>query len=401
MTIRPADLPDARGYFGRYGGRFVPEVLVPCLDELEAAYREILADSSFQSELARLLVVYAGRPTPLYLAARLTEKCGGARIYLKREDLAHTGAHKINNALGQGLLARRMGKKRIIAETGAGQHGVAAATICAMLGLDCVVYMGEDDIHRQSLNVFRMKLLGAEVRPVTSGTRTLKDAINEAIRDWVTNVETTFYLFGSIVGPHPYPMIVRDFQSVIGREAREQVLAVEGRLPDHVVACTGGGSNSMGIFYAFLEDIAVRLVGVEAAGRGLETGQHGATLALGEPGVLHGSLSYLLQDEWGQVKGTHSISAGLDYPGVGPELAHYKDTGRASFVAVDDTQALEGFNLLCRLEGIIPALESAHAVYHGSSLAAARPAEEIIMVNLSGRGDKDIGTVADALGVTL
>ncbi|MDO8688653.1 MAG: tryptophan synthase subunit beta, partial [Dehalococcoidia bacterium] len=311
-------MPDARGYFGPYGGRFVPEVLAPCLDELESAYREVREDKGFQGELANLLASYAGRPTPLSFAERLTEKCGGARIYLKREDLAHTGAHKINNALGQGLLARRMGKQRIIAETGAGQHGVATATVCAKLGLECVVYMGEEDVRRQSLNVFRMKLLGAEVRPVASGTRTLKDAINEAIRDWVTNVESTFYLFGSVVGPHPYPMMVRDFQSVIGIEAREQILALEGRLPDHVVACTGGGSNSMGIFFAFLEDSGVRLIGVEAAGRGLETGQHAASLLAGRPGVLHGSLSYLLQDQWGQVLSTHSISAGLDYPGVGP-----------------------------------------------------------------------------------
>ncbi|MDP2935072.1 MAG: tryptophan synthase subunit beta, partial [Dehalococcoidia bacterium] len=325
----------------------------------------------------------------------------GARIYLKREDLAHTGAHKINNALGQGLLAKRMGKSRVIAETGAGQHGVATATVCAMLGQECVVYMGEEDVRRQSLNVFRMKLLGAEVRTVVSGTRTLKDAINEAIRDWVTNVENTHYLFGSVVGPHPYPMIVRDFQSVIGRESREQILAREGRLPDYVVACTGGGSNSMGIFYAFLEDAQVGLIGVEAAGRGIETGDHAASLAAGRPGVLHGSLSYLLQDDNGQVRGTHSISAGLDYPGVGPELSYYRDTGRASFVAVEDAQALEGFQALCRTEGIIPALESAHAVYHAMQLASQRPANEIILVNLSGRGDKDMGTVAEVLGVGL
>lgn len=401
MEIRPSDLPDARGYFGRFGGRFVPEVLVPALDELEQAYRQARADRGFQDELALLLASYAGRPTPLYFAARLTDRCGGARIYLKREDLAHTGAHKINNALGQGLLAKRMGKSRVIAETGAGQHGVATATVCAMLGQECVVYMGEEDVRRQSLNVFRMKLLGAEVRTVVSGTRTLKDAINEAIRDWVTNVENTHYLFGSVVGPHPYPMIVRDFQSVIGRESREQILAREGRLPDYVVACTGGGSNSMGIFYAFLEDAQVGLIGVEAAGRGIETGDHAASLAAGRPGVLHGSLSYLLQDDNGQVRGTHSISAGLDYPGVGPELSYYRDTGRASFVAVEDAQALEGFQALCRTEGIIPALESAHAVYHAMQLASQRPAKEIILVNLSGRGDKDMGTVAEVLGVGL
>ncbi len=401
MEIRPVDLPDARGYYGRFGGRYVPEVLVPVLDELEEAYRQARADQGFQVELDRLLASYAGRPTPLYFAERLTRQSGGARIYLKREDLAHTGAHKINNALGQGLLAQSMGKRRIIAETGAGQHGVATATVCAMLGQECVVYMGEEDVRRQSLNVFRMKLLGAEVRPVSSGTRTLKDAINEAIRDWVTNVENTHYLFGSVVGPHPYPMIVRDFQSVIGREAREQMLALEGRLPDHVVACTGGGSNSMGIFYPFLEDARVNLIGVEAAGRGLESGDHAASLVAGRPGVLHGSLSYLLQDQWGQVRSTHSISAGLDYPGVGPELSYYKDAGRARFVAVEDGQALEGFQALCRSEGIIPALEPAHAVYHAIQMASQLPADEMILVNLSGRGDKDMGTVAEALGVSL
>ncbi|MDP2728606.1 MAG: tryptophan synthase subunit beta [Dehalococcoidia bacterium] len=401
MGIRPADLPDARGYFGPFGGRFVPEVLVPALDELEAAYRQVREDRGFQEELASLLASYAGRPTPLYLAERLTERCGGARLYLKREDLAHTGAHKINNALGQGLLAKRMGKRRVIAETGAGQHGVATASVCAMLGQECVIYMGEEDIQRQALNVFRMKLLGAEVRPVASGTRTLKDAITETLRDWVTNVETTYYLLGSVVGPHPYPMMVRDFQSVIGREAREQILALEGRLPDHVVACTGGGSNSIGIFYHFLEDTQVELIGVEAAGRGLVTGEHAASLTAGQPGVLHGSFSYLLQDQWGQIRSTHSISAGLDYSGVGPELSYYKDTGRARFVAVEDGQALEGFQTLCRSEGIIPALEPAHAIYHAISLASQRPSSEIVLVNLSGRGDKDMGTVAEALGVTL
>jgi tryptophan synthase beta chain len=397
MRVRD-NLPDSRGYFGPFGGRFVPEVLVPLLEELEGAYAEAKWDQGFQSQLAQLLTYYAGRPTPLYFAARLTQECGGARIYLKREDLAHTGAHKINNALGQGLLAKRMGKRRVIAETGAGQHGVATATVCAMLGLDCVIYMGQEDMQRQAPNVLRMRLLGAEVREVSSGSRTLKDAINEAIRDWVTNVATTYYLFGSVVGPHPYPMMVRDFQAVIGREARQQVLEMEGRLPDYVVACVGGGSNAMGIFHPFREDAEVKLVGVEAAGRGLTTGQHAASLAAGQPGVLHGSLSYLLQDGDGQVLGTHSVSAGLDYPGVGPELSYYKEEGRACFVAVEDAGALEGFRLLCRTEGIVPALEPAHAIYHAASLAAGLSHQGIVLVNLSGRGDKDLEVVAEALG---
>jgi tryptophan synthase beta subunit len=374
---------------------------MPAHARLAAAYEEARADPAFQEELSSLLRHYVGRPTPLYHARKLTEAAGGAQIYLKREDLAHTGAHKINNALGQGLLARRMGKRRIIAETGAGQHGVATATVCAMLGLNCIVYMGEIDVARQSLNVFRMKLLGAEVRPVRSGSRTLKDAINEAIRDWVTNVETTYYLIGSVVGAHPYPTIVRDFQSVIGREARAQCLEQAGRLPTAVVACVGGGSNAMGIFHPFLDDRDVRLIGVEAAGHGLETGRHAATLTAGRPGVLHGARSYLLQDEHGQVLEAHSISAGLDYPGVGPEHAYLKDAGRAQYVAVTDGQAMEGFQLLCRTEGIIPALEPAHAIYAAVELARSMSPDDLVLVNLSGRGDKDMGTVAGALGVTL
>jgi tryptophan synthase beta chain len=393
--------PDLKGHFGAYGGKFVPETLMPALAELEAEYAVAAADPHFRQELDRLLGVYAGRATPLYRAPRLSERMGGAQIYLKREDLAHTGSHKINNALGQGLLAARMGKRRIIAETGAGQHGVATATVCAMLGLDCVVYMGEEDIHRQSLNVFRMKLLGAEVRPVITGSRTLKDAINEAIRDWVTYVDTTYYLIGSAIGPHPYPLMVRDFQSVIGRETREQMLAATGKLPSAVVACVGGGSNAIGIFHPFLEDTAVQLIGVEAGGLGLATGKHAATLMAGQPGVLHGTAMYLLQDEHGQVRETHSISAGLDYPGVGPEHSLLKDIGRATYVAVDDWQALDGFKLLCETEGIIPALESAHAVYYGAQLAATYPAGASVVINISGRGDKDMHTVAEALGVKL
>ena len=394
-------LPDKRGYYGPYGGRFVPETLIPALVELEAAYAEALADATFQAELEALSRHYVGRPTPLYHARKLSQRLGGATILIKREDLAHTGAHKINNALGQGLLAQRMGKGRIIAETGAGQHGVATATICAMLGLDCVVYMGEEDIQRQSLNVFRMKLLGAEVRPVGSGSRTLKDAINEAIRDWVTNVRTTHYLLGSVVGPHPYPMIVRDFQSVIGQETRQQVMAAWGRLPDCIVACVGGGSNALGMFRAFVGDESVRLIGVEAAGRGLEHGEHAATLVAGRPGVLHGAMSYLLQDEHGQVRETHSIAAGLDYPGVGPEHSYYKDTGRVSYVAVTDDQSLEGFKLLSVSEGIIPALEPAHAIYYASTIAPTMKSDQLLIINLSGHGAKDIPVVAQALGMNL
>jgi tryptophan synthase beta chain len=394
-------LPDDRGRFGDYGGKFVPETLMAALDELEQAYRWVKRDPEFQQRLSHLLHTYAGRPTPLYYAENLSRHCGGAKIYLKREDLAHTGAHKINNALGQALLARHMGKDRIIAETGAGQHGVATATVCAMLGLQCIVYMGAEDIQRQSLNVFRMRLLEAEVIPVESGTRTLKDAINEAIRDWVTNVETTHYLIGSVVGPHPYPMLVRDFQSIIGREARQQVLEGEGRLPGYVVACVGGGSNAIGTFYEFINDDAVQLIGVEAGGEGVETGHHSASLSAGRPGVLHGSMSYLLQDQHGQVMGTHSISAGLDYPGVGPEHSYLKDAERARYLPVTDSQALEGFHLLSRTEGIIPALESAHAVYYASELAKQLGPEQIILVCLSGRGDKDVPTVAKAAGIEL
>ncbi len=390
-------LPDARGYFGDYGGRFVPETLMSALDQLNAAYEAAIADPAFQAELDHLLHTWAGRPTPLTFAANLTERWGGARIYLKREDLAHTGAHKINNALGQALLARRIGKRRIIAETGAGQHGVATASACAMLGLECVVYMGVEDIRRQQLNVFRMRLLGAEVRPVESGSRTLKDAINEAIRDWVTNVDSSHYLLGSVVGPHPYPRIVRDLQSVIGREARAQMLEARGRLPDAIVACVGGGSNALGVFHAFLDDAGVRLVGVEAAGRG---GGHGAaSLVAGHPGVLHGARSYLLQDDSGQVEETESISAGLDYPGVGPEHSYLKDTGRAEYVAVTDAEALEGFRMLSAAEGIIPALESAHAVFYARRLAAELGPERALLINVSGRGDKDMETVVAVLGV--
>ena len=394
-------LPDATGHFGRFGGRFVPETLMHALEELTDAYGAAVEDDSFQQELADLSKHYVGRPTPLYHAEKLSNEIGGAQIYLKREDLAHTGAHKINNALGQGLLAKRMGKQRIIAETGAGQHGVATATVCAMLEQECVVYMGEEDIRRQSLNVFRMKLLGAEVVSVESGSKTLKDAINEAIRDWVTNVRTTHYLIGSVVGPHPYPMMVRDFQSVIGREAREQMLAAAGRLPDYAIACVGGGSNAIGLFHEFVPDDAVRLVGVEAGGEGIESGRHSSTLVAGEPGVLHGSLSYLLQDADGQVQEAHSISAGLDYPGVGPEHSYLKESERAEYVSVNDKEALEGFQLLCRTEGIIPALEPSHAIYHASKLAAKLPNDAIILVGLSGRGDKDMDTVAKALGVGL
>ena len=360
---------------------------MPVLDELADAYAKAKADTTFWAEFDRLSRDYSGRPTPLYFAEKLTKNCGGARLFLKREDLAHTGAHKINNALGQGLLARKMGKQRVIAETGAGQHGVATAAVCAMLGMECIVYMGAEDIRRQSLNVFRMKLMGAEVRAVTGGSRTLKDAINEAIRDWVTNARNTYYLLGSVVGPHPYPMMVRDFQQVIGKEARQQIQAQIGRLPDYVVACVGGGSNAMGIFYPFLDDKNVRLVA--------------ASLVAGRIGVLLGSKSYVLQDSAGQIKETHSISAGLDYPGVGPEHSYLKDIGRATYVGVNDREALEGFQLLCRTEGIAPALESAHALFYAANLAGSLDKEQTIIVNLSGRGDKDMGIVAEALGVKL
>jgi tryptophan synthase beta chain len=402
QTYEHGVYPDERGRFGLFGGRYVPESLMAALSELEQAYSDMQADQRYHEQMAGLLKTYVGRPTPLYRAERLSEKLG-ISVYLKREDLAHTGAHKINNALGQGLLAQRMGKKRIIAETGAGQHGVASATVCAMLGLECIVYMGEEDIHRQSLNVFRMKLLGAEVRPVTSGSKTLKDAINEAIRDWVTNVETTFYLIGSAVGPHPYPRMVRDFQSVIGSESRAQILAAEGRLPTYALACVGGGSNAIGMFYPFAGDPEVQLIGVEAGGKGIASGQHAATLVGGRVGVLHGAMSYLLQDAGGQVIETHSISAGLDYPGVGPEHSYLKETGRATYVSVDDAAALRGVQVLSQTEGIIPALESAHAVAYALQMAeeGRLHAGEVMVINLSGRGDKDMGTVANALGVTL
>jgi tryptophan synthase beta chain len=388
-------LPDEKGRFGDFGGRFVPETLMAALDEITAAYEEASQDEGFQREFARILRDYVGRPTPLYFAERLSRTLN-AQIYLKREDLAHTGAHKINNAVGQALLADRLKKRRIIAETGAGQHGVATATVCAMFGLDCVVYMGEEDMRRQAPNVERMRLLGAEVAPVTSGSRTLKDAINEAMRDWVTNVGTSYYLIGSVVGPHPYPMMVRDFQSVIGDEARSQVKGRLGRLPDYVVACVGGGSNAIGLFRAFLDDEQVRLVGVEAAGRGIETGSHAATLVAGSVGVLHGSRSYLLQDDAGQVLETHSVSAGLDYPGVGPEHSYLRTSGRASYVSATDEEALAGFKLLAQTEGIIPALEPAHALAYVEKLAVEQPGA-LILVGLSGRGDKDLATVAETL----
>lgn len=397
--------PDAGGHWGPYGGRFVPETLMAPLEELTKAYEAARADESFQAEFAALLRDYSGRPTPLFYAARLTEKMGGARIYLKREDLSHTGSHKINNALGQVLLARRMGKRRVIAETGAGQHGVATATVCALFGLDCVVYMGAEDMRRQRLNVFRMRLLGAEVREVNAGARTLKDAINEALRDWVTNVVDTYYLLGSALGPHPYPLMVRDFQSVIGREARTQILEHAGRLPDALVACVGGGSNSIGLFHPFLADESVRMIGVEAGGSGDELGQHAArfnTSGGGKPGVLQGTMSYVLQDQRGQIASTHSISAGLDYPSIGPEHAYLHDVGRVEYVAASDAEALEAFQTLSQLEGIIPALESAHAVAHAMKVAREMQHEQILLLNLSGRGDKDVNTVAESInGATL
>jgi tryptophan synthase beta chain len=392
-------LPDALGHFGPYGGRFVPETLMVALNELTVAFTEALDDETFQVELNDLLRNYVGRPTALYFAENLTRKLGGAKIYIKREDLAHTGAHKINNAIAQGLLARRMGKKKIFAETGAGQHGVATATVCAMLGMECTVFMGAEDVRRQSLNVFRMKLLGAKVEVVESGSRTLKDAMNEAIRGWVTHVRDTYYLIGSAAGPHPYPWLVREFQSVIGREARAQILAAEGRLPDYAIACVGGGSNAIGLFHPFVEDASVKFIGVEAAGEGIDTERHAATLSKGRPGVLHGSKSYLLQDEYGQVQEAHSISAGLDYPGVGPEHSFYKDTGRATYVAITDTEALEGFKLLSQTEGIIPALEPSHAIAYVAKFAPTLPKDEVILLGLSGRGDKDINTVIAALGM--
>lgn len=392
-------LPDQRGYFAEFGGKYVPETLMPALSELETAYQEAREDEDFQRDLQYYFKNYIGRPSLLYYAKRLSEELGGAKIYLKREDLNHTGAHKINNTIGQVLLSRKLEKKRIIAETGAGQHGVAVATVAALFGFSCAVYMGEVDIKRQALNVFRMKLLGAEVIPVRSGSKTLKDAVNEAIRDWVTNVRTTYYIIGSVVGPHPYPMMVRDFQSIIGKETREQIVAIEGRLPDYLVACVGGGSNAMGLFYEFKDDREVKMFGVEAAGQGLTTQKHAATLGVGDIGILHGAKSYLLQDENGQIKEAYSISAGLDYPGVGPEHAYLKKTGRASYVSVTDNEALKAFQLLSRTEGIIPALESAHALAYLPKLIPKTKKEEVVVVCLSGRGDKDTEVVIDKLGV--
>jgi tryptophan synthase beta chain len=391
-------LPDAQGRFGRFGGRFVPETLMAPLLELERAYRAARRDPTWERRLVGLLADYAGRPTPLYFARRLTEHCGGARVYLKREDLCHTGAHKINNVLGQALLAWRMKKRRVIAETGAGQHGVATATAATLLGLECEVYMGAEDVERQALNVFRMRLLGARVIPVEAGSRTLKDAINEALRDWVTNVRTTYYLLGSALGPHPYPVMVRDFHAVIGRETRRQARTALGRLPDVLVACVGGGSNAIGIFHPFIGDRRVRLIGVEPGGEGIATGRHGASMTAGSVGVLHGSMSYVLQNDDGQIATAHSISAGLDYPGVGPEHAHYRDAGRFEFVSITDEEALEGFQALTRLEGIMPALESAHAVAHAMRLAKTLARSRAIVIGLSGRGDKDVHVVAKALG---
>lgn len=393
--------PDARGHFGPWGGRFVAETLMGPVQELTDAYMSLRNDAGFRAEFDRDLAHYVGRPSPLYFAERLTADAGGAKIYLKREDLNHTGAHKVNNTIGQALLAKHMGKRRVIAETGAGQHGVATATVAARLGMDCVVYMGEEDVHRQAPNVYRMKLLGAEVVSVKSGSRTLKDAMNEAMRDWVTNVDSTFYVIGTVAGPHPYPLLVRDFQSIIGRETREQILSMEGRLPNALVACVGGGSNAIGLFHAFLNDTNIAMYGVEAAGDGIETGRHAAPLAAGKSGVLHGNRTYLMEDDNGQIIETHSISAGLDYPGVGPEHAWLKDCGRVEYVNVTDKQALNAFHQLTRLEGIIPALESAHALAFAPRLAATMKPAQIVVVNLSGRGDKDINTIADLEGISL
>ncbi|MGB0624224.1 MAG: tryptophan synthase subunit beta [Luminiphilus sp.] len=394
-----ASVPDQNGRFGRFGGKFVAETLMSALSDLEQLYQRLKDDAAFQREFDEDLAHYVGHPSPLYEAARLSDAIGGARILLKREDLNHTGAHKVNNTIGQALLAKHMGKKRVIAETGAGQHGVASATVAARLGLECHVFMGEEDIRRQALNVYRMKLLGAQVVSVTSGSRTLKDAMNEAMRDWVTNVEDTFYIIGTVAGPHPYPMLVRDFQSVIGREARAQSLAQCGKLPDALVACVGGGSNAIGLFHPFLQDESVAMYGVEAGGKGLETGEHAAPLSVGSPGVLHGNRTYLMQDEDGQILETHSVSAGLDYPGVGPEHAWLKDIGRVQYVAANDDEALAAFHRLTRVEGIMPALETAHAMAHAEKLAASMSPEQHIVVNLSGRGDKDILTVAALDGI--
>ena len=398
---QPYNLPDERGHFGPYGGIFVAETLIEPLEELKAAYERYRRDPEFIAELAYDLKHYVGRPSPIYHAERLSRTVGGAQIFLKREDLNHTGAHKINNTVGQALLAKRMGKRRIIAETGAGQHGVAAATVAARLGMECIVYMGSVDVQRQSLNVFRMKLLGATVVAVESGSKTLKDALNEALRDWVTNVDNTFYIIGTVAGPHPYPAMVRDFQAIIGRESREQMREMTGRLPDALVACVGGGSNAIGLFYPFIDDIEVAFYGVEAAGDGIETGRHSAPLSTGRPGVLHGNRTYLMEDEDGEIIETHSISAGLDYPGVGPEHAWLKDSGRATYVGITDNEALKGFHALTELEGIIPALESSHAIAYAMKLAATMQPNQQILINLSGRGDKDINTIATREGITL
>lgn len=399
MSHSPYDLPDARGHFGPYGGIFVAETLIPALEELKQAYAEAQRDPAFVAEFEYELKHYVGRPSPIYHARRLSDELGGAQIYLKREDLNHTGAHKVNNCIGQAMLARRMGKKRVIAETGAGQHGVATATVAARYGMECVVYMGSEDVRRQAANVYRMKLLGASVVPVESGSKTLKDALNEAMRDWVTHISSTFYIIGTVAGPHPYPMLVRDFQAVIGKESIVQMPEQCGRQPDAVIACVGGGSNAMGIFYPYIDYPEVRLIGVEAAGDGIDTGRHAASLTAGHPGVLHGNRTYLLQDENGQIIETHSISAGLDYPGVGPEHAWLKDIGRAEYATIDDREALAAFHRLCRTEGIIPALESSHAVAHAMKIAPTMPKESVLLVNLSGRGDKDMHTVAEKSGI--
>ncbi len=394
-------MPDERGHFGIYGGKFVAETLMEPIEELRQAYETIKNDPSFQADFDRDLAHYVGRPSPMYFAERWSEKLGGAKIYLKREDLNHTGAHKINNTIGQALLAKHMGKKRVIAETGAGQHGVASATVAARFGMECVVYMGAEDVKRQAPNVYRMKLLGAEVVPVTSGSKTLKDALNEAMRDWVTNVDNTFYIIGTVAGPHPYPAMVRDFQTVIGREAKRQMMEMEGRLPDALVACVGGGSNAIGLFHPFLGDESVKIYGVEGGGDGIETKNHAAPLCAGKPGVLHGNRTYLMEDNNGQIIETHCISAGLDYPGVGPEHAWLKDCGRANYVSVNDQEALAAFHELTRTEGIIPALESSHALAYGAKLAKTMSKDEVIVINLSGRGDKDINTIADIEGIKL
>jgi len=401
QTIDYSAMPDERGHFGIYGGRFVSETLMQALDELRDAYEKFSMDKDFQAEFDADLAYYVGRPSPLYHAERLSKETGGAQIFLKREDLNHTGAHKVNNTIGQALMARAMGKNRVIAETGAGQHGVASATVAARFGMECVVYMGAEDIVRQAPNVYRMKLLGADVVPVTSGSRTLKDALNEAMRDWVTNVDDTFYIIGTVAGPHPYPQMVRDFQSVIGREARSQILEMTGRLPDALVACVGGGSNAIGLFHPFLGDESVAMYGVEAAGDGLETGHHAAPLCAGQPGVLHGNRTYLMEDKGGQIIETHSVSAGLDYPGVGPEHSWLKDIGRVNYSAVTDTEALQAFHQLTRIEGIIPALESSHAMAYGVKLAAEMSPEQSLIINLSGRGDKDMNTIAKIEGIEL